>query len=288
MRRNPGATVGMAALVTFGFMLVPIAFSLVVGLTGQGFEVTSDDTASAALEGGQLVVGAVGGGVFGWLASVVVTGLKVPVTEHALVGIRLSAADAWRRSRGRLPRLLGLSLLTLLVSTLVVGLPIGAGVVVGLVLDRVLASVLLGILGGLLGLVATVFLFVRLGLLSPPALVAERRGVFSSLGRAWRLSSPGAWRLFGIYLLASVAASLVGQVLGFPLGILGGIGSALLPDGWGPAVLLLSSNLASILTGAVVGPFTGGVVTLLYFDQRFRQEGLDIELLQQVQSGGRR
>ena len=48
--------------------------------------------------------------------------------------------------------------------------------------------------------------------------------------------------------------------------------------------MLLTSNLASVITGAIVGPFLGAVVTLLYFDQRFRREGLDIELLNRALS----
>ena len=52
-----------------------------------------------------------------------------------------------------------------------------------------------------------------------------------------------------------------------------------LAPGWGTVALLLSSYLASVVTGAVTSPFTGGVSALQYFDQRFRKEGHDIELL---------
>ena len=36
---------------------------------------------------------------------------------------------------------------------------------------------------------------------------------------------------------------------------------------------------AAVVTGAVTNPFTGGVTALQYYDQRFRKEGHDIELL---------
>ena len=50
---------------------------------------------------------------------------------------------------------------------------------------------------------------------------------------------------------------------------------------------MLSSNLSTVLTGGLLGPFTGGVLALQYMDQRFRKEGLDIELLNQTSRAGR-
>ena len=89
IRRNPLATVGLAALVTLGFMVLPISGTVVLGATAPcqlrprrqlgprraGWQ--SRATRSSAF--------------FSWLASVVVTGLIMRVVEQAVVGRRISA-----------------------------------------------------------------------------------------------------------------------------------------------------------------------------------------------------
>ena len=57
-----------------------------------------------------------------------------------------------------------------------------------------------------------------------------------------------------------------------------------LDNGGGTVGLLLSSNVASVLSGAIIGPFAGAIAVLQYVDQRFRKEGFDIELVNHVQS----
>jgi len=59
------------------------------------------------------------------LATIVLTGMIVHVVEHAARGQKLSAGDAWKLTRPRVWRLLGLSLLTVLVPVVVIWLPIG-------------------------------------------------------------------------------------------------------------------------------------------------------------------
>ena len=54
-----------------------------------------------------------------------------------------------------------------------------------------------------------------------------------------------------------------------------------LPGGWALVGMLLVSYVSTVLTGALVGPFNAAVLALQYYDQRFRKEGLDIQLLNQ-------
>lgn len=279
IRRNPTATVGMAAVVTLAFMLIPIAGTLLLGATGRlpsmdVLDGSSDPTSGLGLNAASLV-----SAVFDALAGIVVTGLLVRVVEHALLGGRMSGGEAWVKARGRLLPLLGLSLLISVIAVLVVGVPVGVGVGIGLLLDSFGVSVALGLLAGVAAVVAVIFLYVRFGLLAAPSLVVEGHGVLRSLTRAGELSRGQFWRLLGINLLAALAAGMVGQVLSIPVTILGFIGLFLLPGSWGMAGLMLASYLATVLVGAVTRPFTSGVVALQYFDQRFRKEGHDIELL---------
>ncbi len=275
------ATVGLAALVTLGFMLVPAVATLVLGATDAmpSVDLTgeTDPTSGWGLNAASAV-----SGIVSWLAGVVVTGLIMRVVEQAVVGRRLRGAEAWRRSRGRLLPLLGLSILAGLLMVLIVGVPVAVGVIVGVAASSTPLAVGLGVLGGLGGAVLAVLFYVRLLLLAPPNLVIEGNGVLASMRRAAALSAGQFWRLFGIALLAAVTAYVVGQVVAIPFVIVGVVLLFLLPGGWGTVALLLCTYLSAVVTGAITTPFTGGVTALQYYDQRFRKEGHDIELLNQV------
>ena len=292
VRANPKATVGIAAVVTFGFMLIPILGTLLLGIGGgmPSYDLMAPVEESDAMDAGDigLLLSSGVSFVFSLLASIVVTGLIVRVVEQALVGAKISAGQAWQLSKGRLLPLLGLTLLVLVTFTLAFAVPIAVGIAVGILVDSTVVSVLLGIFGGILGLVAVVFLFTRYLLLAPPSLVLEGHGVFASLQRAGQLSRGQFWRLFGIYLLANLATSLVGQVIAIPFSIIGVALLFLLPESWALAGMLLSTNISTVLIGALVGPFNAAVLALQYYDQRFRKEGLDIQLLNQTLHAGPR
>ncbi|MCW2846744.1 MAG: hypothetical protein JWR90_718 [Marmoricola sp.] len=290
VRRNPQATLGLAAIVTFAFMVIPTVATVVLGASGDmaSFDFTTDDSATVATGDAALVVATVVSGVFSLLSSIVVTGLIVGVVEGALVGRRATAGDAWRRSRGRLLQLLGLTLVVGLGVGLVFAVPIGLGVAAGLSAGSTALTVVLGLLGALVGVVGAAFVYTRFVLLSAPALVLEGHGVFASLRRAGQLAQGQFWRLLGTYLLASLATGLVSQVIAIPFAIAGAVAGFLLPSSWSLVGVLLTSNLSTVLTGALVGPFSAGIAALQYYDQRFRKEGLDIQLLQQTLQDGPR
>ena len=100
--------------------------------------------------------------------------------------------------------------------------------------------------------------------------------------RAAQLSHGQFWRVFGISLLATMAAYFVGQLVAIPFVIIGVVLMFVLPGSWGFVALLLATYLSAVVTGAITSPFIGGVTALQYYDQRFRKEGHDIELLDQA------
>ena len=77
---------------------------------------------------------------------------------------------------------------------------------------------------------------------------------------------------------------IVNQVISVPFALLGAALAFGLHSGGGTVGLLLASNVASVLSGAIIGPFAGAIAVLQYVDQRFRKEGFDIELVNHVQS----
>ena len=292
VRRNPRATVGMALMVTFAFMLLPILGTVVLGASGLLPDVDVFDPNAASGSGGMgptdlgFVLSSLVTAIFSGLSTIVITGLIVRVVEQAVLGRRITTAQAWEGTRGRLLPLLGLTVLVTLGMLVVIGVPVGIALLLGLVTGSGPLTVLLVVLAALAGTAVSFFLYTRYVLLAAPALVVEGTSVFASFRRAAVLSRGQFWRILGIFLLANLAASVVGQVIAVPFAILGAVGLFLLPSSWALAGMLLSSHVSTILTGALIGPFTSGVLVLLYLDQRFRKEGLDIELIDRTLGPG--
>jgi hypothetical protein len=278
IRRNPKPMVGLAAMVTTAFLAVPALITVAVAATGNlSFGGTGhgrlDATEAATL------ISTYSGSALGALATVILNGMIVHVVAEAVLGRKATIAEAWAAARGRLLRLLGLTLLNGLMVVVVLGVPVGLGILAGFQIG-VAAGVGLGGLGVVLALVLLAFLQVRFFQLAAPALVLERLGVFASMRRAHALSHRQFWRLFGIYLLTSLVVGLVGGILGIPFSIAGAIGPIVFPHGAvGPLLVVFASYLSQIVVGSVTTPFTSAVVALQYVDQRIRKEGFDVELI---------
>ena len=282
IRRNPKAMVGLSALVSTAFLVIPVLVTLGVAALGQlsldlGSEMTADDPAAVIGLAAPYLLASLGS-LFGVFATIVLNGMLVFVVAEAVLGRRTSIAQAWAGVRGRLLRLVGLTFLGVLVALVLVGIAAGLGVLTGFTVG-VGAGFAVGIPLTVLAVVALVYLQVRYFLLAAPALVLERTGVFAALGRAGRLSRAQWWRLFGIYLLTGLITGVAGQVLSVPLGLAGGIGPALLPGTGGALILVFSGYLTQILVAALTTPFTSAVTALQYVDQRIRKEALDVELI---------
>ncbi|MBO9522931.1 MAG: glycerophosphoryl diester phosphodiesterase membrane domain-containing protein [Nocardioidaceae bacterium] len=284
IRRNPKATVGIAALVLTCLLALPVLVTFVWGsLSNLGGDLaTADEVGGTSAEDVGFAVSLYGSLLFGVIATIVLTGMIVHVVEHAARGQKLSAAEAWRLTRGRVWRLIGLALLPFVMLVVVVGALILLIVLADVTSGTTLA-VVLGIVGGLAALVGTVFLYTRLFLLAAPALVLERRGVFSAMGRSWELSRGAFWRLFGILLLTQLCVGFASQIIGIPFGLLGVGALALVPDLFaGLMLMLIAQFLSQVISGALTTPFSASIAALQYLDQRIRKEGYDIALISQL------
>ena len=266
IRRNPRATVGLAALVTAGFMVVPALVAIVLGRhrpADPGSTPTGDRrprrSPTPAITTGQPRSRRSSAS---WPA-IVVTGLVMPVVTRAVLGRTAHRGRGLAAGQGRLLRLLGLALLDGLVCAAVVGVPVLLVVLLGVGrLDStagLVLVVLLGLLVVLLALCAALAIHVRWFLLAAPTLVLERRGVFASLRRGSRLSRGQFWRLLGIFLLAFLATVIVSQVIAVPFALLGA-GLRVRPAraaGHASALLLALQRRLRRSSGAIIGPFTG-------------------------------
>ena len=97
-----------------------------------------------------------------------------------------------------------------------------------------------------------------------PAVLLERSGPASALGRSWRLSKDCVWHIFFslglawlIYLIIALIATTIGA-------------------------MVLSNSLTGILSAILIipiYPLLAVVSTLLYYDLRIRKEGFDLEVM---------
>jgi hypothetical protein len=280
IRRDPATVLGIATVISLVLTLIQVwvltttsdSLSLSTGEASLDESIASTFGSTAAL-------------VVQWLAGlvlgVVATGLLTVVVGQAVLGRRVSIQEAWARGRRRLLPLLGLTLLVGVITGLVAGAGIALAVGVGVLLaDSAGAGlgILVGLPLGLTALAAAAWIYIRL-LLAPVALVLENTGVMRSLERSWELVRGAWWRTFGIYLLATILASVVASVLSVPFALAGTVLSFdQLASGSLPLTYTIPVALGTLLTGVVTIPFSAGVVALLYVDRRIRREALDLEL----------
>ncbi|WP_166459857.1 hypothetical protein, partial [Amycolatopsis pithecellobii] len=175
-------------------------------------------------------------------------GFITVVVGQAVLGRPVTLRDSLAELRPRLLPLLGLTVLV----TLIVAV----------------ASVFLVIPG--------IWLWVMLNL-AAPALVLERAGIGAAMRRSWRLVVGSWWRVFGVLLLAGIAALIISTVIEIPFGV--GLFTSNAEDVANQSVgSQLLGSLGTVIADTIVGPFTAAATALLYIDQRMRKEGMDIQL----------
>ncbi len=234
-----------------------------------------------------------GGSLLQVLATVLLSGLIVVAVSRSVLGRVASSKEVWERTKSKFLPLIGLNIITGIIS----GLMVIIGIVAFFALLASVASTaktetelwqgmgiaLVGIfILVVAGVVVSSYLSIKFSVASP-AMVLENLGVFAAIGRSWSLTRGNFWRLFGINILTAIITSMVA-------GIFGGIASALsvifvVAGSSSPEDAITSINTAYILTMVVstiaqllILPFTSSVNALLYIDLRMRKEGLDVEL----------
>lgn len=100
--------------------------------------------------------------------------------------------------------------------------------------------------------------------LVPQVIVLERRGVFASVRRSWFLIHGSYWHVVGLVFLVELMVGILSAIIS------GVVGLVTLTN------LVLGTGVNGVL-GIILQPISLGVFTLLYFDQRVRKEGFDLE-----------
>ncbi|WP_336670677.1 proline-rich domain-containing protein [Tsukamurella sp. USMM236] len=276
IRTNPGVMVGLTAVLVLVTQLV--TFLAQIPMTR--IAVDPDAETDAALGDLAAATGlSIGVGLIAGIASLFLTGVLTVAVARAVMGERTSAGEAVRAIGPRLLSLIGLSLLQFLIflvpTALVVGLVVvlavaagDAGPIVAVLVAFLLFFVLIVGYLALLPMVSLAY----------PAVVLEQLGPIAALKRGYELQRPGFWRVLGILLLTYLITGIIGIVVSIPFGVV----SVLVDDGAGLETLAGSTvtGLAIAGVGAAIAqiltvPFLAGVQTLLYVDQRTRNEQFD-------------
>lgn len=234
-----------------------------------------------------------GGSLLQVLATVLLSGLIVVALSRSVLGRVASSKEVWERTKSKFLPLIGLNIITSIIS----GLMMIIGIVVFFVLLASAASTAktdreflqdLGVsLVGLLILMVisalvSSYLSIKFSVASP-AMVLENLGVFAAIGRSWSLTRGNFWRLFGINILTAIITFMVAGIFG---GIAEALGAIFIVVGSSsPEDMIASLNTTYILimvmstiAQLLILPFTSSVNALLYIDLRMRKEGLDVEL----------
>ncbi|HYA44527.1 MAG TPA: hypothetical protein VED59_02900, partial [Acidimicrobiales bacterium] len=108
--------------------------------------------------------------------------------------------------------------------------------------------------------------------MTTPAIVLERLGPVKGMRRSWKLASRRFWPVLGTALLAGILAYIVALVIGLvPEEVIGALAS--------PHIRAAADAIVNTVTETFNWSFVATLATLLYFDQRIRQEGLDLEVM---------
>ncbi|KOG62329.1 membrane protein [Streptomyces griseoflavus] len=286
MRAHWRTVLGISLIVA---VIAQAANTIVTGLWFRGagdfsaLDNNPDASLSEALDAvDNTLIGSALTSLIGLLGTLIVTALLTIVVSRAVLGRSVSAGEAWRDARSRLPRLLGLLLLLPLVFSVVVLLGTVPGIIVTAV-GPAAVGVPLTLLGGLGALVVGVWLWVRFSL-AAPALMLEKQGVIASMRRSAKLVRGAWWRVLGVQLLTYVLIVVVGMIVQIPATIVAvlvsGEGLTAWTEGTGGTswTFLIVLGIGSVITSAVTYPISAGVTALLYMDQRIRREALDLEL----------
>jgi len=287
MRFNPRTVFTVsAAIAIIAALLQGLALWIVFGSLSSAAGSFSDSLANSLatdaaaadpLSSGQLAQSAaqVLISLFSIVISILATGLFTVVMAEATLGRKISVANTWARTRGRLLPLLGTTLLT----SVAVALPIVSAVVVTIVLAALGgAAVAIGVALIVISIFVAIWIAIRL-LLGTAICVLERVGPIRSLGRSWTLSSGKWWRLFGISLLAQIISAVVGSIVAVPFAVIGAVASVGGGDSDVTSIgFIVALTLGTLVSSLITLPFTTGVSSLLYIDTRMRREGLDIAL----------
>ncbi len=201
-------------------------------------------------------------------------------------------SDAFRSVQSSLLRVIWVSFAVLFIPILF-AIPV-------LIVVGVVAGIAGGVVGGGLGNVGAIRLVsFSLVLIVPlialrwwlawslvvPVTVLEGGGLRVSMRRSKALTKGCRGRIFLIYLLIGILVAIVSWMIQLPLLALIGVRSLREPGTMTAAAQAISAA-GVFLSTSLVGSLATIALTLIYYDQRVRKEGFDLQLMMSTLEGG--
>jgi hypothetical protein len=118
-----------------------------------------------------------------------------------------------------------------------------------------------------------------------PVTVREGGGLRATMRRSRSLTAGRRGRIFAIYLLIFLLTYSVQILFQTPYYILAGVGVFSRHVNHGSLTLMVSA-IGSFLSKSFVGPLLEIAFTLIYYDERVRKEGFDLQLMMSTLEGG--
>ncbi len=214
------------------------------------------------------------------------SGLIATGTRASFGARRITLSMAWKSLSGRRWRLV---LATLLMSGINLGLLLAltAPTLLFSGADSVILAFVWAALAALLWFIALVWINLRLAFLGS-AIAVEDLSVRAGIRRSWRLTGRGFWRMLGQlalgYFLSNQLVQLIITPLVFVISLALGIGMSTTTDSTTAqaAIALVSVGLLlglTLISSAVLFAYFACLVTVCFFDQQMRSEGLDLVLI---------
>jgi len=289
IRANPKATLGLTTVVVVVAQVValllqigPLASSGLLSPSTLGGVDQSDPTqfsgpaefSDSSIVG--LLLSTAAGTVTTVLGAIVLSGLLTVVVGRAVFGATIGVGEAWRRVRGRLLPLLGITVLEAVGATAIIAIVVGVVFAVAEFVGGAAAFVVGAILG--LAVVAALAYLYTILSFAPTLIVLERIGVGAAITRSFRLVRGDFWRVFGIQLLAVVVASVISGAVTVPFSLVGQVMLVLGGSTSTTVIALVLMSVGGAIGQIITAPFSAGVVVLLYADRRIRAEAFDLVL----------
>ncbi len=215
----------------------------------------------------------------------------VMAVSNLHLNLQTSIGSAYSAASHSLPRVVGISL-TVVLAPMLIALPIG------MILAGIVAAI--GVFGGggsepvmirlavVLILMAIFLLPLRWWLawsLVVPVTVLEGGGLFTSMRRSKNLTKGCRGRIFVIYLLIALLSWVLGTLFQLPFLATAGLRAFRVPNIGGSLAHVLQAA-GAFFSASLLGPLITIAFTLIYYDQRVRKEGFDLQLMMSTLEGG--
>ena len=295
------AAIKTNARTMFGFTAALLGVALVISI-GINYAIinlalpsyiNADSPYASALGSAFSAFSQLGGTLLQNLATVLLSGLIVVAVSRSVLGRVASSNEVWERTKSKFLPLIGLNIITSIISGLmmIIGISLFFVLLAGVTasaeteteLFQDLGITLVGILILVVaGAIVGYYLSIKFSV-AQPAMVLENLGVFASIGRSWSLTRGNFWRLFGINILTNIIISMVTGVFSGVVVLLGTfstvVASSSTNDFMGAlSITFIISMVMTAISLLITLPFSSSVNALLYIDLRMRKEGLDVEL----------